>query len=118
MRDKQAVYDAIATRRKRTFRIVWNGIDIRIRYTWKYFGHGGAWQSDTTDHIEVDVAIGDTPFCPITVTGYRSYFVPTRNLRALGGPVAYIEADLARMSKDPKWLQASFKARQLDLFRT
>ena len=107
----------IATRRNRTFRIVWNGITIRVRYTWKYFVHGGAGQIDTPDHIEVDVAIGDTAFCPLTDTGYRSYFVPTRSLRALGGPVAYIEAELVHSSKDPKWLQASFKARQLDLFR-
>lgn len=97
-------------------RIVWQGITIRIRYTWKYMTHRGQRNGDTTDHIEICIDRRDAPFCPLTTTGYRSYLLPTRELNRFGGPLAYVNAELRAGARDPKWIKATLKARQLDLF--
>jgi hypothetical protein len=116
MRSPKTATPRLKTRRVTHMRLVWRGITIRIRYTWKYWDHHGQRNGDTTDHLEVRIARNDAPFWPLSNTEYRSYFVQTKQLRDAGGAQAFVAADLVRNAADPQWIKASSKARQLDLF--
>ena len=101
-------------RRVTHFRMVWRGITIKLKYHYQYTL--ACRHRDSIDHIEIYVIGADADLCPLTETGYRSIQLATRQLRTLGGPVAYVRRILSAAAADPRWIKTEHRRRQLDLF--
>lgn len=87
--------------------MTWQGIRISVAFAPSYFG-------GLTAHLELH-SEGTVPL-PMTTTGYRSHFIPCGHIEALGGPLAYVEAWLAREAASPAWREYQANAGQLALF--
>jgi hypothetical protein len=97
-----------------TFRTVWNGIAIEIRWE-------PCWLNLTslgydTAHLEIESIAPERASLPITKTGYRSHFTSAETVAAYGGSVAYVEAWLETESQAPDWRSSEQEKRQLTLF--
>ena len=97
-----------------TFRIVWNGIAIEIR--WEPNWLNLAVKGYDTAHLQVESIAPERAPLPITETGYRSHFTSPETIAAYGGPVAYVEAWLETESQAPDWRNQEQVRRQLSLF--
>ena len=83
-------------RRSWTHPLTGEGIRLRITHARDYLVEG-------TDHVEVESIHPKRASLPITGTGYRSCFIDWRELRAAGGPVAFIQGWLARETQAKDW---------------
>jgi hypothetical protein len=97
-----------------TKRIVWRGIVLSVRYTYKFHARWYG-QRETGDHIAVTVIGPNADLCPFT-QGYRSFVVATRKLRMTGGPIAHVIRQLEAAALEPTWRKHEQRRRQLDLF--
>jgi hypothetical protein len=95
-----------------TFRIVWNGIIIDIRWEPNWLNM----TNHDTAHIEIKSVAPESAPLPITETGYRSHFTSPDAVAAYGGPVAFVEAWLETESQAPGWRAEEQARRQLSLF--
>jgi hypothetical protein len=96
-----------------TFRIVWNGIVLKIRWEPRWlnltsFGHD-------TAHLEIKSITPERAPLPITETGHRSHFTSAEIVAAYGGPVEFVEAWLETESQTPDWRSSEQERRQLAL---
>jgi hypothetical protein len=97
-----------------TIRINWEGITLRLRYTYKHRRVRHYWTPDPTgDLIEVSVIGPNADLCP--QIGSRIE-IGTRTLRMQGGPAAVIRQRLDAAARDPSWRKVETKRRQLSLF--
>ncbi len=89
------------------FRIDWGGINITVRYVRK-------WLHMDIAHMEF-ISDGRVPM-PVSMSGYRSHFVPDSLIQSEGGPRTYalhlmdVEADFCG------WYDNPCAAAQLSLF--
>lgn len=98
------------TARKPTdHRFQWRDIKLRVRHTPDYINPG--WSV-----LEIHVVAPKGAPIPITDTGYRSQFLDEAELKAAGGPVAYVRAWLDAEAKTKRWHKAEFNWRQGDFF--
>ena len=67
-------------------------------------------------HIEIESIEPVRAVLPITETGYRSHFVPERDVIAGGGALAYVEAALDDAASCRSWKIREQEARQYSLF--
>jgi hypothetical protein len=105
---------ALKIRPVTTKRLVWRGIVLSVRHTYKY--HTRCYgQRETGDHIAVTVIGPNADLCPFT-QGYRSFVISTRKLRMTGGPVAHVARILDAAANEPNWRKHELRRRQLDLF--
>lgn len=88
------------------------GAVIRLRIT-----HARDYLVEGTDHVEVESIKPKRAPLPITQTGYSSSFIDWRQLKAAGGPVAFIEGWLARETQSKDWRKRDLAQRQGDLFQ-
>ncbi|MEQ1694505.1 MAG: hypothetical protein ABL901_01575 [Hyphomicrobiaceae bacterium] len=97
-----------------TIPLVWEGIILRLRYTYKHRRQRHYWTPDPTgDLIEVRVIGPNADLCP--QIGSRIE-IGTRTLRMQGGPAAVIRRRLDAAARDPSWRKVETKRRQLSLF--
>jgi hypothetical protein len=97
-----------------TIRLDWEGITLRLRYTYKHRRKRYYWTPDpTADLIEVRVIGPNADLCP--QIGSRIE-IGTRTLRMQGGPAAVIRQRLDAAARDPSWRKVETKRRQLSLF--
>lgn len=101
------------TRGIETFRTVWSGISIEIRWepNWLNINAG-----IDAGHIEIESVAPERAPLPITETGYRSHFTSPATVAAYGGPVAFVEAWLETESQAPDWRLQEQAGRQFSLF--
>lgn len=95
-----------------TFRTVWNGIAIEIRYEPHWLGMDIGYDNA---HLEIVSIAPERGPLPITETGYRSHFTSPDTVAAYGGPVAFVEAWLESESQAPDWRREEQERRQLTL---
>lgn len=98
------------TRRIETFRIVWSGVSIEIRWepNWLNINAG-----IDAGHLEIESVAPERAPLPITETGYRSHFTSPDTVAAYGGPVAFVEAWLEAESQVPDWRSLEQAGQQL-----
>jgi hypothetical protein len=84
-----------------TFRIVWKGFAIEIRWEPCWLNLTG--YGHDTAHLEIESITPERAPHPITETGYRSHFTSPEVVAAYGGPVAFVEAWLEIESQAPDW---------------
>lgn len=84
----------------------WRQRQIHVRYAPACFG-------GVISHLELR---SDGPN-PITLTGYRSHFVPCGAIEAEGGPEAFARLWLAEAETSEEWLEHQKRSLQGDLFR-
>lgn len=96
-------------RRTTTRRVTWRDVTFRVRHTRDYIHEG-------TDHVEIIVLTPEKAVLPITDTGYLSHFIDPNQLKAGGGPVAFVLAWLEREARSAMYQKADFISRQLTLF--
>lgn len=90
------------------FRAEWRGIGLEIR-------HCPAWSREVDiGHIEV-VSDECTPL-PITETGYKSHFLTSKQVTAIGTPLDYVMAWLDHAAQSETWKRKEAASRQLSLF--
>ena len=105
---------ALTIRKTVTIRLNWEGIALRLRYTYKHRRTRHYWTPDPTgDLIEVSVIGPNADLCP--QIGSRIE-IGTRTLRMQGGPAAVIRQRLDAAARDPSWRKVETKRRQLSLF--
>ncbi|HEY2034444.1 MAG TPA: hypothetical protein VGH02_12230 [Rhizomicrobium sp.] len=97
-----------------TFRIVWSGITIEVRWEPSWLNITGSGYD--TAHLAIESVSPERARLPITETGYRSHFTSPETVAAYGGPVAYVEAWLETESLAPDWRREEQERRQLSLF--
>ncbi len=97
-----------------TFRTVWNGVTIEIRWEPRWLNLSS--QCCDPAHLEIESIEPARAPLPITETGYRSHFTSAETVAAFGGPVAYVEAWLETESQAPDWRSSEQERRQLHLF--
>lgn len=102
------------TRHIETFRTVWNGIAIEIRWELRWLNLSN--QCCDPAHLEIESIEPARAPLPITETGYRSHFASPETIAAYGGPIAYVEAWLETESQAPDWRRSDQERRQLALF--
>ena len=72
-------------------RKTWNGIAIEIRWTLDYLSYD---DGQTMTHLEIE-SLDRSPL-PMTISGYRSDFLPAADIARFGGAEAYVDALLAQ----------------------
>ena len=87
----------------------WRGVAIRIR-------HAVNWLQSGHDHLEIETTSPERAALPITETGYRSHFLPTGEIEAMGGATAYVLAWLDEAAKGDAWRAQIDRSRQFSLF--
>jgi len=99
-----------------TTRLEWHGIAIEVRYCQNWsntfepiYGHALA-------HLEVISIEPRLAPLPITKTGYRSHFAIADDIKAAGGPEAFVRAALDAAAQDADWIRQEADARQMVLF--
>ncbi len=104
----------LAIRNTTTIRLNWEGITLRLRYTYMHRRTRYYWTSDPTgDLIEVRVIGPNADLCPQIGSPIE---IGTRTLRMQGGPAAVIGQRLDAAARDPSWRKVETKRRQLSLF--
>lgn len=93
---------------QQTYSIEWGGLAITITFEpdWLNMGY--------TSHLQIHAA--EKARLPITETGYRSHFIPTGTVEALGGPTDYVLDWLDQAAKSKAWLAHEAQSKQLSLF--
>ena len=105
---------ALVIKRSVNIWLNWEGIALRLRYTYKHRRLRHYWTPDPTgDLIEVSVIGPNADLCP--QIGSRIE-IGTRTLRMQGGPAAVIRQRLDAAARDPSWRKVETKRRQLSLF--
>ncbi len=90
----------------------WQGMNIKITYESDYSQAVKTIQGYQLAHIEVR---HDSPL-PITETGYRSLFLPDKEVQEAGGVIKLIRAELDRAAQSKEWKQYKARQSQLKLF--
>lgn len=98
-----------------TFRTVWNGVTIEIRWEPRWLNL--SLQCFDPAHLEIESIEPARAPLPITETGYRSHFTSPETIAAYGGPIAYVEAWLETESQAPDWRSSEQDRRQFALFQ-
>ncbi|WP_156842856.1 hypothetical protein [Novosphingobium aquimarinum] len=88
--------------------IVWEGIEIEVTHTPLYCAE------PPFDHIELRVK-GKLRL-PMTETGYRSHFLPAREVMSYGDAAGYVRAWLDHEAQSASWRVYVESSRQLSLF--
>jgi hypothetical protein len=86
--------------------LIWNGIKIIVTHRPNHCGE--------IDHIEL-TSENRVPL-PVTETGYRSHFVPERQVEPYGSALAYVQAWLDHEAMKPQWRAYVAASRQMSLF--
>jgi hypothetical protein len=89
-----------------TTMLIWNGIKIIVTHRPNHCGE--------IDHIEL-TSENRVPL-PVTETGYRSHFVPERQVEPYGSALAYVQAWLDHEAMKPQWRAYVAASRQMSLF--
>jgi|GEM_PF-550183 len=89
--------------------LVWEGITLLVSYE-------PHWLRSMTARLEINVIQPEGAPLPVTDTGYRSHFLKSGLVEEAGGPTAYVRAWLDREARNPVWIRARDRWRQLDLF--
>lgn len=89
--------------------IQWQGMAVLIR-------HVPDWSGTGFDHLEIRTADPERAPLPITDTGYRSHFLPSAELAAYGGPLAFVAAWLDHEANSDQWKAQAANSKQLSLF--
>jgi hypothetical protein len=89
-------------------KLVWRGVTIAVTY--KPGGIAGY------GHLELRVLAPEDVPIPVTETGYRSHFLFAQQVKAAGGPVAYVRRWLEQEARSPAYRRALERWRQLELF--
>jgi hypothetical protein len=103
----EEIIETPSGQRYERFRIEWEGINITVRYIRK-------WLNMDIAHMEF-ISDGGVPM-PVSMSGYRSHFVPDSLIQSEGGPRTYalhlmdVEADFCG------WYDNPCAAAQLSLF--
>ena len=100
------------TRHIETFRMVWNGVSIEIRWEPNWLNINAGFDAA---HLEIESIAPERAPLPITETGYRPHFTSPDTVAAHGGPVGYVEAWLETESQAPDWRCQEQERRQLSL---
>ena len=98
------------TRDHQTYDLDWQGIALSVTYRPHRSAAYEKIHGRRIAHLEIRSHDGGP--LPVTETGYRSRFLPTHQVEAAGGPVAYVQAWLDYEAETIGWE----RDRQLDLF--
>lgn len=90
----------------------WKGINVKINYEENYSEAFLKVMGFSIAHIEVEAK---TPL-PITETGYRSLYLPTKEVEEAGGAVALVNEWLNEAAKSKEWKEYQKEKNQLKLF--
>ncbi|KXF91840.1 hypothetical protein [Phaeobacter inhibens] len=95
----------------------WRGMLVEVRYcrSWSKL-HSGQPDEFHMAHIEIETIEPARATLPITETGYRSHFVPEREVIAGGGALAYVEQALDEAASCRSWKTREQETRQYQLF--
>lgn len=96
--------------------IDWNGIRIEIRYCPDWMGLSKSPYRHAFAHLKIESVQPANAPLPITETGYRSHFTWPDAIDAAGGPAEFVRAWLDDAAKNPEWIAAQEKRKQLSLF--
>ena len=95
----------------------WRGITVQVEYEADWLGAAARGSHLlVSGHLQLRSLVPDRAPLPVTVTGYRSHFLPMGEVERAGGPVAYATAWLDRMAQSREWKQYEEGGRQLSLF--
>ena len=97
-----------------THRIIWQGIEIEIRFERNW--HDSSPTDCHPSHLEIRTVKPEKAELPITETGYLSHFLQPEELDEAGGAVAFVIAALDGAAKSRRWKARVEATRQLSLF--
>jgi hypothetical protein len=111
----------LTIRSKRVFRVQWRDWTLRLDYHYRYssqrFWDGTRLRACVTeDAVFVTVLRGPHTTLPISTSRCAPIRMPTKAMRAAGGPVAVISAQLDAAAIAKPWTRHDVAARQLSLF--
>ena len=90
----------------------WQGIQVTITYQAHYSDAVLQIHGYQLAHVTVEA---ETPL-PITETGYRSIFIPDKEVQEAGGVVAYVHKALNEAAQSKQWQDYLKEKSQLRLF--
>tara|TARA_R100000005_G_scaffold49016_1_gene23507 strand:- start:1509 stop:1838 length:330 start_codon:yes stop_codon:yes gene_type:complete len=106
-----------ATNRKavETHQMDWQGYRIQVRYCPSWSPSYEEIYGECMAHLELMSLEEPRLPLPVTETGYRSHFTPTKFIDDEGGPVAFVHSWLDDAAKSPKWKELEAISRQMSL---
>lgn len=94
--------------------IIWRGLHVRVQFIPVYAKGFLELYGWSMAHLEITSK--NRVELPVTETGYRSHFLPEEEVKARGGPEAYVRAWLDHAALSPVWIAKREAAKQMSLF--